>query len=822
MGITAGAGASDVLLGDGHGFVVQVRGAADAPVLEALHAVRADVLALGGRGTPRVTGPVLAPGGPIVRIAQLDVDDDVLLSIPDLVAKRLHDAGVTDAVVHVIAPGGPLEGLEQVRGAAVLRLFPPPAGDAGVLGARLLDAAATWVVSDHAAHEPLALRLIGLEHALPAGEVRSVLAQASAARAWCDVVHGDLEDQIRTASLTFGSTPHVALASGGPGLRSEALLEELEQLVQVARSLAGEVAYACVDLERTFEGLGTGLPSDGWAARGGAEPNVVAGQLVDTRVPGVFPFQVLGPGHLAVLGRGAADGPPLGEPLDGDRAGVAIGAPVDWLPGRDSRSDALEEGIGLLRPLLVGAAEVERVLRDRPAAPGTAPTAVAGPDLEGIELEPVPHIRRGLHLSLLELAAWLAGEPHTDAPASVSPVVATYARWLASAVDDETRQTLKPLAARLVGTADAAPARPGELGERDRSRVWQATEWIVRVQAPAWLRAAGLEQAAGRLAGIRLREAQDELLRAVDVMSAALLVASRRIDLALVTVGEGHGDTLLVEEAAWEAWEVASERSGWVAAAETAALGMPSELIYATDSRVLECVRDVQPGDRLDPEDQHIGDAAWAAALRAAARAAWRAGWRAALAAPSDAGVVPFATAHERARRAAADRSREPEQVTLALDSADAAAVDRLVEVALDRGAIPPGERAWDAARAAARSGPDGAVWALIDSLTRDAVEAEAWHAAMSAARDAVDAVLARAPDQVARAVTGALAKEVASASARGLAIRAAAVAEARGEGAEAVLAAAHDAVAPVTASLQAEAIAFVEVLAAAEDQLEG
>lgn len=820
-----GAGAADVLLGGGQGFLVQVRGTFDALAETALQEARTDLLALAPPGRPpRLTGPVPAPGGPVLRVALLEADDERLRSIPDLVAKRLHDAGVTDAVVHVIAPGGPLEALEQVPGAAILRIFPMPAGDAGVVPAGWLDAAVRWVAQDHAPHEPVALRLVGLEHPIAVERVGEVLAEARRCRAWCDVVHGDPDDRIRSASLTFGSTPHLALAAGGRSCTADDLAEAAVQLAELARELAADITYACVDVERTFEGVGTGLPTDGWSAAGGADPNVVASQLGDIRVPGVYGYQILGPGHLAVLGPGPQGGPALGEALPGGRAGVAVGAPVDWVPGSASRADAIEEGIELLRPLLVGADEVERIVQEHPADLGAADGAGAGPEIDAIELGPVPHVRRGLHLTLLELAAWLAGEPHSDAPACVSPVVATYARWLASAVDDEVRQTLKPLAARLIGTAAPgdAPAPGGRLSERDGERVWQATEWIVRVQAPAWLRAAGFDHAAERLETTRPRTIDADVLRAVDIMAEALLGASRRIDLALRTVAESRGDTVLVEEAAWEAWELASERSGWVAAAETAALGMPAALLYAADSRVVECVRDARRRGELDTGEHTVGDAAWAAALHAAARHALDHGLRAARRARSDVGLVPFDTALERARRAVADRSPEPEQVALALDAAEAAAVDRLVTVALQPETLAPGETAWDAALAAARQGPDGAVFAQVEALTRDAVAPEAWEAAMGAAREAVAAAMERSPDEVARAVVGALAKEVASAAARGVAVRAAAVADARGDGPDEVVAAARDAVAETAAVLQDAAIRFLEGLVGAEAQPSG
>jgi hypothetical protein len=53
----------------------------------------------------------------------------------------------------------------------------------------------------------------------------------------------------------------------------------------------------------------------------------------------------------------------------------------------------------------------------------------------------------------MEATAVLAGEPHSDRPACVHPVLATLARVVNDAVADEVRATLLPLSVRLIGTA---------------------------------------------------------------------------------------------------------------------------------------------------------------------------------------------------------------------------------------------------------------------------------------------------------------------------------------------------------------------------------
>ena len=73
----------------------------------------------------------------------------------------------------------------------------------------------------------------------------------------------------------------------------------------------------------------------------------------------------------------------------------------------------------------------------------------------------------------MELASMLAGEPFSDKPRSVSPVIAGFLRAYNDRLDDEWRQDLYPYAARVVGTA--APKRI----ERERARY--CVDWTMRM-----------------------------------------------------------------------------------------------------------------------------------------------------------------------------------------------------------------------------------------------------------------------------------------------------------------------------------------------------
>jgi hypothetical protein len=94
-------------------------------------------------------------------------------------------------------------------------------------------------------------------------------------------------------------------------------------------------------------------------------------------------------------------------------------------------------------------------------------------------------------MCLLEAVALMAGEPFTDHPACVSPVLAEFGRTLNDALPDDQRQLLAPLIPLLVGTVDA------EADERDGLR---CAHWLVAHWLPAWLDlASGLEGHAAEL-----------------------------------------------------------------------------------------------------------------------------------------------------------------------------------------------------------------------------------------------------------------------------------------------------------------------------------
>ena len=93
---------------------------------------------------------------------------------------------------------------------------------------------------------------------------------------------------------------------------------------------------------------------------------------------------------------------------------------------------------------------------------------------------------------VLEAVAYVAGEPWSDHPECVCPVIGAFLRvWNDGLPSDAERdRLLKPFIAKVVGTRNK---------NLERKRGLMASDWLIRVHTPAWLRLAGLVSQAERL-----------------------------------------------------------------------------------------------------------------------------------------------------------------------------------------------------------------------------------------------------------------------------------------------------------------------------------
>jgi hypothetical protein len=148
-------------------------------------------------------------------------------------------------------------------------------------------------------------------------------------------------------------------------------------------------------------------------------------------------------------------------------------------------------------------------------------------------------LSKGKHASpsegacVMELASMLAGEPFSDRPASVCPVIAGFMRAYNDRVDDERRQDLYRYAAEVVGTRDAPDIERArerrclewaELMRRQRRR---PLRWVARSGGPGSVdRRLGLD-AAGTYAARSIRRHGDRTHDAALALIDELIAMSR-------------------------------------------------------------------------------------------------------------------------------------------------------------------------------------------------------------------------------------------------------------------------------------------------------
>jgi len=171
------------------------------------------------------------------------------------------------------------------------------------------------------------------------------------------------------------------------------------------------------------------------------------------------------------------------------------------------------------------------------------------------------------HRCANEWVAYIAGEPHTAAPACVSPVLRRYTMTLNDRWDDAQRQLLKPYLPRMLGT---------QCDGLDGVRINLARQALATDLLPAWLRLAGMDAEAAALAA----STPGDLYRVLrDVRDAAwarrqAAYASVRDAVHAKLAGRPAAGAGVAAGVAAEAAAAAEAGAAAVAAAEsTAALG---------------------------------------------------------------------------------------------------------------------------------------------------------------------------------------------------------------------------------------------------------
>jgi hypothetical protein len=161
---------------------------------------------------------------------------------------------------------------------------------------------------------------------------------------------------------------------------------------------------------------------------------------------------------------------------------------------------------------------------------------------------------------LLEWASYLAGEPWSDHPECVSPVIAAFGRRWNDDLSATDRQILVPYLPKLLNTR-------GTKAQENR-RAWMVTDWMVRTYLPAWLELAKLTEQAEAVRGLapltsatRWKKA-DKTVQTARKDAAAAWDAARDAAWAAARDAAGY--------AAWDAARDAARDAAWAAARDAA------------------------------------------------------------------------------------------------------------------------------------------------------------------------------------------------------------------------------------------------------------
>lgn len=112
-------------------------------------------------------------------------------------------------------------------------------------------------------------------------------------------------------------------------------------------------------------------------------------------------------------------------------------------------------------------------------------------DIDNLKLESGSHSNPESGMCVMEAVAMMSGEKFSDSPACASPVISAFLRNWNDNLPDAERQQLKKYIPLMIGTHGTSAL--------EEKRAWMATDWLSRVQAPAWLDLVGLTSQANIL-----------------------------------------------------------------------------------------------------------------------------------------------------------------------------------------------------------------------------------------------------------------------------------------------------------------------------------
>ena len=194
---------------------------------------------------------------------------------------------------------------------------------------------------------------------------------------------------------------------------------------------------------------------------------------------------------------------------------------------------------------------------------------------------------------LLEAASYLAGEPWSDHPTCVSPVLGTYGRGLNDVLPHDLRQTLKPYLPQLLNTAGDG---------QDERRCYLALDWLVRVYTPTWMRLvpalcdqAALLESAHEVVDLNTAAKMGIIVREAATQSAAARDAAWDAAGAAARDAAGAAARAAARAAAWDAAWAAARAAAWDAAWAAARAALAPTVIILQGSAIALFDRMIDP-----------------------------------------------------------------------------------------------------------------------------------------------------------------------------------------------------------------------------------
>ena len=170
------------------------------------------------------------------------------------------------------------------------------------------------------------------------------------------------------------------------------------------------------------------------------------------------------------------------------------------------------------------------------------------------------------HACVMEMAAYMANEPWSDAPKCASPVIGAFCRSFWDSSEDNWPGLIERLD-RIAGSANPAA---------DDARAWLATDWLVRVFTPMWLRKAALDAEADAITAMPAltstalaREAQP-IIEAARAKADAAWAGARAGAWAADAAWDAARAAAWAADAAWDAARDAAWAAAWAAARDAA------------------------------------------------------------------------------------------------------------------------------------------------------------------------------------------------------------------------------------------------------------